>query len=91
MLDILINICFSAKEKLGMMGGVKVVLEQDGTEVDEEEYFITLERNTSLMLLGQNEKWALPGRKHRYVLAVLVWSDITYGTFVCPHIWYCYV
>uniref|UniRef100_A0A1B6DRX3 CIDE-N domain-containing protein n=1 Tax=Clastoptera arizonana TaxID=38151 RepID=A0A1B6DRX3_9HEMI len=54
-----------AKEKLGMVGGVKVVLEQDGTEVDEEEYFITLERNTSLMLLGQQEKWLPPGRKHR--------------------------
>ncbi|XP_046670842.1 DNA fragmentation factor subunit alpha-like [Homalodisca vitripennis] len=52
-----------AKEKLGLNGEtVKVVLEQDGTEVDEEDYFSTLERNTSLMLLAPNEKWGPPGR-----------------------------
>uniref|UniRef100_A0A1B6GC46 CIDE-N domain-containing protein n=2 Tax=Cuerna arida TaxID=1464854 RepID=A0A1B6GC46_9HEMI len=55
-----------AKEKLGLNGEtVKVVLEQDGTEVDEEDYFSTLERNTSLMLLAPNEKWGPPGRVHR--------------------------
>lgn len=55
-----------AREKLGMCGPVvKVVLEQDGTEVDEEEYFCTLERNTSLMLLGPNDKWVPPGRGYR--------------------------
>ena len=58
---------FSARDKLGLCGpGVKVVLEQDGTEVDEEEYFCTLERNTSLMLLGPNDKWAPPGRGYRF-------------------------
>lgn len=44
---------------------MKVVLEQDGTEVDEEDYFSTLERNTSLMLLAPNEKWVPPGRTQR--------------------------
>ncbi|XP_015126749.1 DNA fragmentation factor subunit alpha [Diachasma alloeum] len=38
-----------------------IVLEQDGTEVDDEEYFATLERNTSLMVLQGDEKWAAPG------------------------------
>ncbi|XP_034937167.1 DNA fragmentation factor subunit alpha-like [Chelonus insularis] len=38
-----------------------IVLEQDGTEVDDEEYFATLEKNTSLMILQGNEKWAAPG------------------------------
>jgi DNA fragmentation factor alpha subunit len=58
---------FTAKEKLGLNGeAVKVVLEQDGTEVDEEDYFSTLERNTSLMLLAPNEKWGPPGRVQRY-------------------------
>lgn len=46
---------------------MKVVLEQDGTEVDEEDYFSTLERNTSLMLLKTNEKWGPAGRVHRLV------------------------
>lgn len=32
-----------------------------GTEVDDEEYFATLERNTSLMILQAEEKWAAPG------------------------------
>ncbi|KYN17959.1 PREDICTED: DNA fragmentation factor subunit alpha-like [Trachymyrmex cornetzi] len=38
-----------------------IVLEQDGTEVDDEEYFATLERNTSLMVLHGDQKWAAVG------------------------------
>jgi len=35
---------------------VYVVLEEDGTEVDEEEYFQTLPENTLLMLLNVGER-----------------------------------
>ncbi|CAL1674893.1 unnamed protein product [Lasius platythorax] len=38
-----------------------IVLEQDGTEVDDEEYFATLERNTSLMVLHGDQKWIAAG------------------------------
>ncbi|XP_034188688.1 DNA fragmentation factor subunit alpha [Osmia lignaria lignaria] len=38
-----------------------IVLEQDGTEVDDEEYFATLERNTSLMVLYGEQKWVAAG------------------------------
>ncbi|XP_003701488.1 DNA fragmentation factor subunit alpha [Megachile rotundata] len=38
-----------------------IVLEQDGTEVDDEEYFATLERNTSLMVLYGDQKWVAAG------------------------------
>ncbi|XP_043280476.1 DNA fragmentation factor subunit alpha-like [Venturia canescens] len=38
-----------------------IVLEQDGTEVDDEEYFATLEKNTSLMVLQGDQKWNVPG------------------------------
>ncbi|KAK2588734.1 hypothetical protein KPH14_001622 [Odynerus spinipes] len=38
-----------------------IVLEQDGTEVDDEEYFATLERNTSLMVLYGDQKWIAAG------------------------------
>ncbi|XP_011862912.1 PREDICTED: DNA fragmentation factor subunit alpha-like [Vollenhovia emeryi] len=38
-----------------------IVLEQDGTEVDDEEYFATLERNTSLMVLHGDQKWVAVG------------------------------
>ncbi|KAH0951410.1 hypothetical protein HN011_008546 [Eciton burchellii] len=38
-----------------------IVLEQDGTEVDDEEYFATLERNTSLMVLHGDQKWIAVG------------------------------
>ena len=37
---------------------VYVVLEEDGTEVDEEEYFQTLPANTLLMLLYVGERWS---------------------------------
>ncbi|KYM97028.1 PREDICTED: DNA fragmentation factor subunit alpha-like [Cyphomyrmex costatus] len=38
-----------------------IVLEQDGTEVDDEEYFATLEKNTSLMILHGDQKWIAAG------------------------------
>lgn len=38
-----------------------IVLEQDGTEVDDEEYFATLEKNTSLMVLHGDQKWIAAG------------------------------
>lgn len=45
-------------EKLGLPSeNLTVVLELDGTEVDDEEYFSTLEPDTSLMILHGNEKW----------------------------------
>ena len=37
---------------------VYVVLEEDGTEVDEEEYFQTLPTNTLLMLLYVGDRWS---------------------------------
>ncbi|CAB4060611.1 DFFA [Lepeophtheirus salmonis] len=37
---------------------VYVVLEEDGTEVDEEEYFQTLPENTLLMILHVGDKWS---------------------------------
>ena len=50
----------SGKEKLNypMDKPVYVVLEEDGTEVDEEEYFQTLPENTLLMLLYIGDKWS---------------------------------
>ena len=37
---------------------VSVVLEEDGTEVDDDDYFQTLEPNTCLMLLYSGERWS---------------------------------
>lgn len=34
-----------------------VVLEADGTEIDDDEYFATLDPNTSLMILVGDQKW----------------------------------
>lgn len=57
--DLVIRAC----DKLKLTGSIKVVLDQDGTEVDEEEYFSTLDKNTTLMLLPADQNWAPPGRK----------------------------
>ncbi|CAH0388224.1 unnamed protein product [Bemisia tabaci] len=52
-----------ARDKLDLgNGNVKVVLEADGTEVDEDDYFSTLENNTSLMVLSSDQKWMPAGR-----------------------------
>lgn len=36
---------------------IRIVLEQDGTEIDDNDYFVTLEPDTSLMVLCYQEKW----------------------------------
>ncbi|KAF5307312.1 hypothetical protein FQR65_LT07028 [Abscondita terminalis] len=47
-------------EKLSIEGPVTVVLEVDGTEIDDDEYFATLEPHTSLMILKEEQKWLPP-------------------------------
>ncbi|XP_042539621.1 cell death activator CIDE-A [Dipodomys spectabilis] len=44
-------------------GLVTLVLEEDGTVVDTEEYFQTLEDNTHFMILEKGQKWT-PGSKY---------------------------
>jgi DNA fragmentation factor alpha subunit len=53
-LDDLIRI---AKAKLEVDDEVTVVLEDDGTEIDSEQYFQSLNTNTVLLVLKQNERW----------------------------------
>ena len=50
----------SGKEKLSYTPEqeVVVVLEEDGTEVDEDDYFQTLEANTELILLHSGDRWS---------------------------------
>lgn len=57
----------AAQDKFGMTSGMKIVLESDGTEVDEEEYFSTLEQNTCFMILKENEDW-IPPSEYNYLL-----------------------
>ncbi|XP_066995850.1 uncharacterized protein Drep2 isoform X2 [Anabrus simplex] len=47
------------KEKLGVLVAepVRLVLESDGTQVEDGEYFRTLPNNTVLLLLRQGERW----------------------------------
>ena len=37
---------------------IVVVLEEDGTEVDEDDYFQTLDDNTELMILYRGDRWS---------------------------------
>lgn len=46
-----------ARQKLDINETIKVVLESDGTEIDENDYFDTLEKNTLIMILKPDEKW----------------------------------
>ena len=54
---------FQGKEKLGIptTEHVSIALEDDGTEVDEEDYFTFLPFNTTLMILRDGENWQPPG------------------------------
>lgn len=40
---------------------LKIVLEADGTEVEDENYFQRVERDTIFLMLQPNEKWLPPG------------------------------
>lgn len=61
---LLLNVLFPACEKLEVDQNsvVKIVLDMDGTEVDDEEYFSTLESNTVLMLLIDSQRWIMHGK-----------------------------
>lgn len=62
------------REKLGVSVGepVRLVLESDGTQVEDAEYFRTLPANTVLLLLRPGERWLPAGvdviRAGRYSL-----------------------
>ena len=53
----------SAKEKFEIEEWLEVylVIEEDGTEVDDEEYFSTLSDNTVLMVLFKDDIWSPQG------------------------------
>ena len=53
----------SAKEKFEIEEWLEVylVIEEDGTEVDDEEYFSTLTDNTVFMLLFKEDIWSPQG------------------------------
>lgn len=57
----LADLTSKAGERLGISGELTVVLEADGTEIDDEDYFATLEPHTSLMILQAGQKWQLAG------------------------------
>lgn len=50
---------YTGKDKLGVPASepVRVVLECDGTQIEDGEYFRTLANNTVLLLLRQGERW----------------------------------
>lgn len=47
-----------AREKFEKDELPKILLDQDGTEIDEDEYFQTLEAGTELVALFPGEQWA---------------------------------
>lgn len=62
-----------AQQKLDINENIKVVLESDGTEVDEDDYFDTLEKNTLIMILKPDEKWC----SYSDIRYNLIFKDIT--------------
>lgn len=53
------NVFSSGKEKLNIAlnESVKLVLETDGTQIEDPEYFKTLPNNTTVLLLRNDEFW----------------------------------
>ncbi|KAK6631846.1 hypothetical protein RUM43_013912 [Polyplax serrata] len=59
-----------AKLKIAPDTPVRVALAQDGTEVEDEDYFSTLEKNTELMILANGKKWLPAGKCPKYRIVV---------------------
>jgi DNA fragmentation factor alpha subunit len=57
-----------AKLDIDMDLRVRVVLEEDGTEIDDDDYFSTLEPHTTLMILVHEERWTPYKSNFMYVL-----------------------
>lgn len=56
---IYISCTLTGKEKLGIPASepVRLVLESDGTQVEDGEYFRTLPNNTVILVLRSGERW----------------------------------
>jgi hypothetical protein len=66
MLNIIASVLLLARDKMDLPEDipVSIVIEQDGTEVDNE-YFSTMERNATLMVLINDQRWLPPGELPR--------------------------
>lgn len=51
---------FLGKSVFDLGPDIKIVLEDDGTEVIENDYLMLLENNTQLMILPMHEEWTAP-------------------------------
>lgn len=51
------DLTLKIRDKLCINGDIVIVLEGDGTEIDDDEYFATLDPHTNLMVLTDNQKW----------------------------------
>lgn len=73
MVNVNVSVLFLARDKMDLPKDipVKIVLEQDGTEVDDDEYFSTMERNTTLMILINDQRWLPPGKLPRLEYTIL--------------------
>ena len=67
---------------IGVDAPVKVVLEEDGTIVEDEIYFLCLPSNTKFMLLGEQEMWC-PVRRSN--LPPPLFRSVLYG-LSCRHV-----
>lgn len=55
-------------EKFGMVGLPRIHLDSDGTEIDDEDYFQTLEPNTELIVVFSGEQWVDVSESARRVI-----------------------
>jgi hypothetical protein len=66
---------FVAQEKFNISSSIKIVLESDGTLVDEE-YFGSVEKNTALMVLKEEEEWS-SGEQYVSVSVYLLYTFLS--------------
>lgn len=51
------DLLHKVKESLNLCNETLLVLEEDGTQIDSEDFFQTVPENSVLMVLGQGQKW----------------------------------
>lgn len=58
-----------ARETLLVSGIISLVLDEDGTVVETEEFFEVLDDNTTLMVLSKGQKWSAPKGSSSFALS----------------------
>lgn len=85
-----LSFVISGRQLLGIPESepVSAVLEEDGTEISDEDYFAFIRHNTTIMLLRTGQKW-MPvgaGNQMRFLGSIFFFIEFVMQTWYCSQL-----